>query len=158
MTEKRQFSTWANRDIATWKLEYSNYIHPLNDYSFAEYMKSKQIIWWEYRRGDNWTKWIPYDSLFESLVRHVELLKLLYKWYNILEYKLNWEVGLYIEEDDDVFENIAMAYEQSEHHSDIQYKSIESELNAIRFNWEAMKLQHITKNIIREDVLPTEST
>ena len=153
MSEKRTFSTWANRDIANWKLEYSNYIHPLNDYSFAEYMKSKQIIWWEYRRGDNWQKWLPYNSLFESLIRHVEILKLLYKWYHVFEYKLDWEVGLFVSNGYDDYVTGLTACEQDERYTDIQEKSIESELNAIRFNSEAMKLQHITGNIVPEDVI-----
>ena len=153
MSEKRTFSTWANRDIANWKLEYSNYIHPLNDYSFAEYMKSKQIIWWEYRRGDNWQKWLPYNSLFESLIRHVEILKLLYNWYHVFEYKLDWEVGLFVSNGYDDYVTGLTACEQDERYTDIQEKSIESELNAIRFNSEAMKLQHITGNIVPEDVI-----
>jgi hypothetical protein len=40
----REFDTGATRDTDNGKLEYSRYINPLADYSFAEYMKSKQVI------------------------------------------------------------------------------------------------------------------
>jgi len=142
----RTFDSWSTRDSSTGKLEYSNYIHPIADYSFAEYMKSKQIIWWEYRRWDNWQKWIPYSSLFESMVRHMELLKLIYKWYIVREYKVWDVVELFVSNDeDDIDKKSVWLYE-----NDIEYdwKNIESELNAIRFNWEAMKIQYIEKNFI----------
>lgn len=129
----RKFTTWANRDTANGKLEYSNYINPLNDYSFAKYMCSKQIIGWEYRKGNNRQKGIPYDSLFESLCRHIEVLKLLYSWHSVIEVNGDWVISLLI---DTVCE--------------WDHKTIESELNAIRFNSEAMKLQTITWDIIKE--------
>lgn len=126
----RTFDTGATRDSDTGKLEYSRYINPLADYSFAEYMKSKQIIGGEYRRGDNRQKWIPTESLFDSLVRHIEIVKLLRKWHNVIEAKFRWEVMLFI----DKYPEEAYWYEN------IDEKSMVNELNAIRFNSEALKL------------------
>ena len=127
----RKFNSGATRDSSNGKLEYEWYINPLNDYSFAEYMKTKQIIWWEYRKWDNWQKWIPTSAIFPSLIRHIEILKLLYKWYKVYEYKVWEEVKLH------VWDNPPELVEQ---------KNIIQELNAIRFNTEAMKLNYLLNN------------
>lgn len=133
-TNHRIFDTWASRDTSDGKLEYSNYIHPLNDFNFAQYMQSKQIIWWEYRRWDNRQKWIPEESLFDSLIRHIEIVKLLRKWYDVYEKRNeNWSVELIVKK-------------KSEKSLDFEQKDIISELNAIRFNSEAMKLFYLTNN------------
>lgn len=137
MTDHRTFDTGATRDIDDWKLEYSRYIHPLADYSFAEYMKSKQIIWWEYRRWDNWQKWIPPESLFDSLIRHIEIVKLLYKGYNIIEVSKDWKIDLIVE--NKLTEINLDMYDR------FDIKNLEQELNAVRFNSEALKL-----NIIKD--------
>lgn len=126
----REFNSWATRDTATGKLEYANYIHPLNDFSFANYMRGKQIIDGEYRRGDNWQKGIPPESLFDSLCRHIEILKLLYKWHRVYETKTNWVVELVVDWD-------------VPHTDWYESKTIENELNAIRFNSEALKLSFL---------------
>lgn len=133
----RKFDTWATRDISTGKLEYSNYIHPLCDYSFSAYMRSKQIIWDEYRRGDNWQKWIPAESLFDSLIRHTETLKLLRKWYMVIETRKDWVIDWIVTWKTFDFDISDV--------DDYDIKDIETELNAIRFNSEALKLS-IIKN------------
>lgn len=132
MNTFRKFDTWSTRDLATGKLEWQNYSHPLNDYSFANYMKSKQIIGGEYRRGDNWQKWMPSDVLFESLVRHTEELRLLYKWYRLFETKTDWVIDMVVIPKDTVFDEDAYEF--------CEEKTIENILNAIRFNSEALKL------------------
>ena len=133
MENFRTFDSGATRDAADGKLEYGNYIHPLNDYSFANYMKWKQIIGGEYRRGDNWQKGIPDESLFDSLIRHIEILKLLRKGHKVIEIKVKGKIDLIIDweapENAEVFE-----------------KNIIDELNAIRFNSEALKLFYLTQN------------
>ena len=126
----RIFDSWATRDSDTGKLEYSRYINPLADYSFAEYMKSKQTIGGEYRRGDNRQKWIPPESLFDSLIRHIEIVKLLRKWHTVTEIKKDWVISLYV----DSPEKIPYEYETYDK------KYMVQELNAIRFNSEALKL------------------
>lgn len=134
----RTMETWATRDNNSWKLEYQNYINPLCDYSFAQYMKWKQIIWWEYRRGDNRQKWLWKESLFESLVRHIEVLKLLYKWYRVFEVKKDWVADLIVLEKNTIFDEKSFDF--------CEEKNIITECNAIRFNSEALKLDILSDN------------
>lgn len=123
----RVSDTGATRDTGNWKLEYNKYINPLCDYNFSMYMRSKQIIWWEYRDWDNRQKWLWSNSLFDSLCRHIEILKLLMKWHRVFEYK-DWDkIQLVV----DPIE-ISMWWEE---------KQIITELNACRFNSEWMKLE-----------------
>lgn len=129
----RTFASWATRDTSNGKLEYDKYINPLCDLSFSKYMQSKQIIGGEYRAGDNRQKGIPPESLFESLVRHVEILKLLTKWYTVAEEKVGDVVRLHV----------AKPWDSWAHNEWYEYKTIIWELNAIRFNWEALKLHHL---------------
>ena len=140
----RTFDTGATRDIATGKLEYSNYIHPLCDYSFSNYMKWKQIIWWEYRRGDNWQKGIPDESLFDSLVRHMEIVKLLRKWYDVWETKKEWIIELLALKEWELL--LDKEYEF------VEQKNIETELNAVRFNSEALKLYYLNNKNEKERI------
>lgn len=136
MEEKfRTFPSWSTRDTSNWKLEYANYIHPLADYDYAEYMKSKQIIGWQYRRWDNWQKWIPEESCFDSLVRHVEILKLLKHWFDVYELEKDWNIDWIVVK---TWESI-----KTEKWTNVYKKDIKSELNAIRFNSEAMKLYYL---------------
>ena len=142
----RTFPSWSTRDSDTGKLEYSRYIHPLADYSFAEYMKSKQTIWGEYRRGDNRQKGIPPESLFDSLIRHIEIVKLLRKWHTVREYRdINTgETILHVD-----FEL------RSTDHDFLWEKTMVQELNAIRFNSEALKLSILqSSQSEHEDILP----
>lgn len=134
----RKFDTWASRDTATWKLEWSNYSHPLCDYSFANYMKSKQIIWWEYRRGDNRQKWIPSDVLFESLIRHTNELRLLYKWYRLFEIRKDWVIDMIVLPKNTVFNEDEFDF--------CEEKTMEMVLNAIRFNCCALQLNILSDN------------
>jgi len=141
----RTFDSWASRDLATWKLEWQNYSHPLNDYSFANYMKSKQIIGGEYRRWDNRQNWMPSDVLFESLIRHTEELRLLYKWYRLFETKQDGVIDMIVLQKNTVFNEDAYDF--------CEEKTIEMVLNAIRFNWEALKLNYLSDNyIINEQI------
>jgi len=90
-------------------------------------MLSKQYINWVYREWDNRQRWIPKESLFESLCRHVEELKLLIYWYRVYEERNGDSVSV-------VLENPQWNYIE---------KNIIETLNAIRFNSEALKLYHI---------------
>ncbi len=131
----RTFPSWSTRDTAQWKLEYSNYIHPLADYSYSQYMKSKQIIWWEYRSGRNRQKWLPEESCFESLIRHIEIVKLIKHWFDVYEYNLDGVI------DWDVVPSWTKP--SIPEWAIVDHKNIESELNACRFNSEAMKLYYL---------------
>lgn len=133
METVRKFEWGSCRDGNAGKLEYGWYINPLCDYSFATYMQSKQIIGGEYRAWDNRQlgDGIPPESLYDSLVRHMEVLKLLIKWNNVYERKDgDWVTHL------DVDAETPFA-------CNVEQKTIINELNAIRFNSEALKLYHL---------------
>lgn len=135
----RTFESGATRDI--WdKLEYKDYIHPLCDFSFAQYMQSKQYIGGKKRAGDNRQKWIPPESLLDSLTRHMEILKLLEKGYSVTEYKKDGKVFVTI--DSCGIPDGAM---------NIDKKNLIGELNAIRFNSEALKLHYLQQEIIKQN-------
>lgn len=125
----REFETGATRDTANWKLQTSKYSHPLCDYSFNTYMLSKQFINWTWRDGWNWQLWIPPESLFESLCRHIEELKLLTYWYKVYEER-NWDTVTTVL-NDPVWEYVE--------------KNFIETLNAIRFNTEALKLHYLNQ-------------
>jgi len=129
MEKFRTFESWSTRDSAENKLEYKDYIHPLCDFSFAEYMQSKQYIGGKKRSGSNWQLWIPQDSLIDSLTRHMEILKLLEKGHRVVEYKLDGKTYLKVD-----------LYELPIGAENVDWKSKVSECNAIRFNSEGYKL------------------
>lgn len=148
----RQFSTGATRDTASGKLEYSRFINPLNDFSFASYMQSKQIIGWEYRRWDNRQKGIPEESLFDSLCRHIECLKLLKAWNTVDEIDQWWWIVWRVWNDGHYLWSVLKEWNNKIVFDEkiMKPKNIIDELNAIRFNGEAMKLQYLTLEIIDE--------
>ena len=133
----RKFESWASRNSSKWKLESEAFSSAINNLSFDEYMKTKQIIWWEYRRWDNWQKWIPTEAIFPSLIRHIEVLKLLMDWCDVRECNEEWETELYVIKWDTILSKRKTLSE------DAIKKEIVDELNAIRFNSEAMKLNFI---------------
>jgi hypothetical protein len=139
----RTFETWATRDIDTGKLEYSDYINPLCDYSFANFMKWKQYINWTIRAWNNWQKWIPNESLLSSLVRHTEIIKLLYQGYRVFETKdRNDVIDLKVYKTDNEIEHSWYNF--------VEEKTIINELNAIRFNSEALKLYYIKEEMMHQ--------
>lgn len=129
----REFKSGANRDVATWKMQVSKYSNPLNDFSYNQYMLSKQQINWVFREWDNRQKWIPEDVLFESLCRHIEELKLLLHWYDISEIRKDGAVNTV------VWEYTPKDWEE------VIKKTIVETLNAIRFNSEWLKLHHLQR-------------
>ena len=132
----RKFETGSSRDSDKCKLKYCDYTNPLTEYSFAKYMETKQRIDWEYRSGRNRQLWIPIESLYDSLIRHVEILKLLREWYRVFEYKdKDWVT--YLEVKPDWFTNKDWREE----------KTITNELNAIHFNQNAMLLHYIKQDL-----------
>lgn len=140
---KREFETWATRNSDVWKLEFSKYVHPLNEFNFAQYMKSHQFIDGEYREGDNWTKGIPFNSLFESAYRHMQALWLMYNGYTVNETNKDWEFDWVLGTiDPEKAKEMWITYHT---------KNYVEQINAIRFNLEAMKLQLLTGNIINEE-------
>ena len=91
------------------------------------------------------------DVLLDKVVKKTnvnkgEILKLLYAWYTVREYKVWNNVELFVSNDEDELEKKSAWLSDNDIEHD--WKNITSELNAIRFNSEAMKLQVITNNII----------
>lgn len=138
MEDFRTMPTGATRDTNNNKLEYSSYSHPLNDFSFAKYMQSKQTIWWKYRRWDNWQLGLGREVLLDSLIRHIKTLELLFKGYRLFETKKDWVVDLIVLKKDHIFDDTAYDF--------CEEKTMEETLNAIRFNSEAMKLDYLSDN------------
>lgn len=145
---KREFKTWASRCSNQGKYEFHRFVNPLNELSFAQYMKWHQIIDGEYRRGDNWQKGIPFDSLFESAFRHMQALWLMYYGYTVNEInrdgEFDWVLGNL---DPEKAKELWITYHT---------KEFVEQLNAIRFNTEAMKLQLLTGNVVKDEQLGTE--
>lgn len=140
MEDFRTMPTWSTRDIATGKLEVSNYNHPLCDYSFNNYMRSKQVIGGQYRKWNNWQKGLGRESLFDSLCRHMEVLKLLYAWFRVFETKKDWVVDLIVLQKDYIFDDTAFDF--------CEEKDIVTECNAIRFNVSWLQLDYLSDNYI----------
>lgn len=67
----RVFSTGANRDVDTGKLDYEGFLSPLALKSFAEYMhRNRYLRDGSIRDSDNWQKGIPLDVYMKSMFRH----------------------------------------------------------------------------------------
>ena len=73
----RQYETGATRDTDSNKLKYEGFISPLVEKRFAEYMHlHRKQSDGSMRAPDNWQKGIPLDDYVDSLVRHVQDLRL----------------------------------------------------------------------------------
>lgn len=140
----RTFKTWATRNGNKGKLEFHNYVNPINEFNYAQYMKWHQIINGEYRKWNNWQKGIPFDSLFESAFRHMQALWILYHGYQVHEIEKDWEYDWVVssETPKDFYTNLENRWYK------VHKKDFIEQLNAIRFNTEAMKLQLLTNSII----------
>lgn len=67
----RQFSTGANRDLDTNKLDYEGFLSPLVLEAFATYMNFNRVLAdGSVRDSDNWQKGIPLDVYMKSGYRH----------------------------------------------------------------------------------------
>lgn len=75
--EIRIFETGANRDTDTDKLQYEGFLSPLVEKRYAQYMhlhrKQKDG---SLRASDNWQKGIPIEVYVDSLVRHMQDVRL----------------------------------------------------------------------------------
>lgn len=67
----REFSTGANRDVDTGKLDFEGFLSPLVMEEFARYMhKNRHLRDGTIRDSDNWQKGIPLDVYMKSAWRH----------------------------------------------------------------------------------------
>lgn len=128
------------RNSAIWKLQYSKYIHPLAEFSYAQYMKSHQMINGEFREWDNRQKGLWEESLYDGLIRHVRCYELLDKGYSVLEYKVDGQTERAVGWDEDM-EVIISSLIKNWYEYWVKDK-VET-LNAIRFNTEALKLYEL---------------
>ena len=74
----RTFETGANRDKNDNKINYMGHISPLVTRAYAEYMHAcRTLPDGTLRAADNWKLGMPEDVWLESLVRHMEDVKLI---------------------------------------------------------------------------------
>jgi hypothetical protein len=121
------------RDTANGKLEYFGFMHPLCDYSFAKYMNEHRVMAdGSLRESDNWWAGFGKKVLIQSLTRHVEDLKLLHSGYHVYERRegASAERLVYKDKLDKLPDNVKEI-------------TIEECLNAIRFNADSYKLEHL---------------
>lgn len=131
MPEIRKFDTGATRDTSSGKLEYFGFMHPLCDYSFANYMNHHRTMAdGSLRDSNNWWGGFPKITVLQSLCRHIEDLKLINAGYFVYEYRTDKiaERKVFVNCLDPLPEN---------------YKEITEEecCNAIRFNSQAYLLE-----------------
>ena len=127
----RKFKTGATRNSSDGKFQYSKFINPLNEYSFAKYMHEKrELSDGTVREGDNWQNGIDKESLFDSLTRHIKELELLHLGFFVYHVT------------DDKGEHTYVSQKAILSLSDCLVDKIDI-LNAIRFNSEAYKLQEL---------------
>ena len=78
----RKFETGATRDTNQDKLDYEGFDSPLVTKRYAQYMHQHRIqADGSLRASDNWQKGIPKEAYMESLVRHMEGVKLIWDGY-----------------------------------------------------------------------------
>lgn len=74
----RTFETGANRDQNTTKVNYMGHISPLVTHEYGKYMHAcRQLPDGTLRDADNWKLGMPFHVWLESLVRHMEDVKLI---------------------------------------------------------------------------------
>lgn len=139
----RQFESGANRNSSNGKFAYKDFINPLNEYSFAKYMHSKRLLDdGTYRDGDNWQKGIPQDSLADSLIRHVKEFELLHLGFIVIHVLTIDGEHTFVLNDMDELSSLKEEFADSKNVT-INVVRMEDVLNAIRFNSEGYKLQHL---------------
>jgi hypothetical protein len=130
-TKIRTFESGATRDTANGKFEYLGFIHPLNDYSFAKYMDSHRLQPdGSVRDSNNWWKGFGKDTIIQSLVRHVEDLKLLHSGFFVYEMREN-----------NIAKRIVKKYKIDKLPDNWKIITIEDCCNAIRFNAEVYRIE-----------------
>lgn len=132
-TKIRTLKSGAVRDTDNGKFEYLGFMHPLNDYSFAKYMhEHRKMTDGSMRDSNNWWAGFGLDVCIQSLVRHIEDLKLLHAGYFVYEKR-----------EGDKAERIICKTELDILPENYKVITIEECCNAIRFNSDAYKLETI---------------
>lgn len=79
----RTFETGANRDTNTNKVDYMGHISPLVTHRYGQYMNEcRNLPDGTRRAADNWKAGMPVPVWLESLVRHMEDVKLIADGYS----------------------------------------------------------------------------
>lgn len=121
------------RDTSEGKLEYYGFMNPLCDYSFAKYMNKHRVMAdGSLRDSDNWWKGFGKKVLIQSLTRHVEDLKLLHAGYYVYERR-----------EGNTAERLVYKDKLEPIPKNTIEITIEECLNAIRFNADSYKLEHL---------------
>ena len=88
MSKIRKFNTGATRDTSSGKLEYFGFMHPLCDYSYANYMNQhRKMTDGSLRDSNNWWGGFPKIIVLQSMCRHIEDLKLINAGYFVYEHR-----------------------------------------------------------------------
>ena len=88
MSKIRKFKSGAIRDTSSGKLEYFGFMHPLCDFSYANYMNHHRLMAdGSLRDSNNWWSGFPKITILQSLCRHIEDLKLINAGYFVYEYR-----------------------------------------------------------------------
>jgi len=134
----RRLESGALRDTDNGKFEYFGFMHPLNDYSFAKYMhEHRKMADGSMRDSNNWWAGFGLDVCIQSLVRHIEDLKLIHAGYVVYEVREGSKA-----------ERVVRKNKLDE--LPVGWKEITAEecCNAIRFNADAFKLETINKELL----------
>lgn len=131
----RKLDSGAVRDTDNGKFEYLGFMHPLNDYSFAKYMhEHRKMADGSLRDSNNWWAGFGLDVCIQSLVRHVEDLKMIYAGYYVYEKR-----------DGTKAERIVLKERLKKLPGNYKEITVEESTNAIRFNSMAYQLEHFKK-------------
>lgn len=132
-TKIRTLKSGAIRDTDNGKFEYLGFMHPLNDYSFAQYMHAhRKMADGSMRDSNNWWGGFGLDVCIHSLTRHVEDLKLIHSGFFVYEKRVG-----------DKAERIVHKIRLKTLPKYYKEITIEECCNAIRFNADAYKLETI---------------
>lgn len=84
--EKRVFPSGAIRNNSEGKFDYSGFINPAVENSFARYMhKHREMEDGTYRNSDDWQFGIPSEELIKCLMRHIIDVHLLNRGYEVID-------------------------------------------------------------------------
>ena len=130
----RIFDTGGMRSSGEGKIEYFGFRHPLCELSFGKYMHKHQTCEdGSKRTSDNWWKGWDENVSIQSMVRHIEDLQAIEAGYRVFKVKhFGGEETIYSPDITDYVE-IMKGQEVTK----------EDCYNAIRFNADAGKLQHL---------------
>jgi hypothetical protein len=134
-TQIRVLKSGALRDTDNGKFEYLGFMEPYNDYSFAKFMHKHRLLPdGTMRASNNWQKGFGREVTIQSLVRHVEDLKLLYTGYFVYEFREGGKA-----------ERIVLRKKLKKLPKNYKEIDVEECCNAIRFNVEAFKKEYLAE-------------